>query len=78
MNDILKWVGKLVLHSIMWVFILSIQWDGKSLFYYANDVLVQNELVQTADEQLAELWSKVSRTAKMTFTDKVPEEEKSM
>lgn len=78
MNDFLKWVGKIFLHCIMWVFVLSVQWDGKSLFYYANETLVQNQLVQTVDEELAQLWTKLSRTAKMTFSDSLPEEQKSM
>jgi hypothetical protein len=78
MNDFVKWVGKILLHCIMWVFVLSVQWDGKSLFYYANETLVQNQLVQTVDEELGQLWSKLSRTAKMTFSESLPEEQKSM
>ncbi len=78
MNDFVKWIGKILLHCVMWVFVLSVQWDGKSLFYHANDILVQNQLVQTADEELARLWTKLSHTAKMTFSDSIPEEQKSM
>jgi hypothetical protein len=78
MNDILKWVGKLVLQSIMWVFILSIQWDGRSLFYHANETLVQNQFVRNVDEELAQLWTRFRRSAKMTFSEPAPEDQKSM
>lgn len=78
MNDIVKWIGKFFLHSILWVFILSIQWNGKSLFYYANETLVQNDLVRTVDHELAQLWTKFARSAKMSFSDSLPEEQKSM
>jgi len=78
MNDIFKWIGQFFMHMIIWVFILSIRWDGQTMFSYANNVLVQNALVQTIDEELAGVWYKVSETAKITFSksDKNEEGEK--
>lgn len=73
MNDILKWIGKNLLTAVFWVFVLSITVNGRSLFSHANGVLVQNTLVQTIDEELAELWVKIYRTAKMTFADESEE-----
>ncbi len=69
MNDIFKWIGKFFMHSVLWVFVLSVRWDGRTVFSYANEVLVQNALVQTLDEELAEVWYKVSETAKVTFSE---------
>ena len=69
MNDMLKWVGKVLLQGVLWVFILSIHLTGRgTLFTAANDLLVQNTLVQTVDEELGSLWTRLSDTAKLTFS----------
>ena len=54
MNDLLKWAGKLAIQAIFWIFLLSIKYHGRPFFYYANDTLVQNSMVQTIDESLAD------------------------
>lgn len=76
MNDFLKWLGKVMLTGVIWVFLLSITVGGRSLFSYANDILVQNALVQYVDEELADLWSKVKKTARVTFSEMTKVEEK--
>lgn len=78
MNDIFKWIGQFFMHMIIWVFILSIRWDGQTMFSYANNILVQNALVQTIDEELAGVWYKVSETAKITFSKSEQEAEKKL
>lgn len=69
MNDFIKWVTRTSLIAVFWVFILSITIDGRSLFSYANRLLVQNSLVQMLDEELADLWDKIYNTAKVTFSE---------
>lgn len=76
MRDILRQIGKVMIQGIMWVFILSISWNGKSLYSYAYDVLVDNTLVRTLDGEFAEVWYKLVKTAKVTFSEPLPEEVK--
>ncbi len=67
MNDFLKWTLRNAAIAVFWVFIFSINVQNRALFYYANDILVQNVVVETIDEQLTVLWDKVWDTAKITF-----------
>lgn len=69
MNDFMKWCFKLVFNAILWVFILSINWNGRTMFSYAHATLVDNAVVRAFDEQLAVMWSKVSRAAKTAFSE---------
>ncbi|MFW7378152.1 MAG: hypothetical protein ACOH5I_05045 [Oligoflexus sp.] len=71
-----KWLIRTGLSAILWVFILSVEVQGRSLFSYANEYLVRNQLVQNIDQEIGKLWSRISQTAEMAFsTDS--EEEKS-
>jgi hypothetical protein len=74
MNDTLKWCLKVILHAAFWVFALSIRWDGRPLFYYANDTLVQNTVVRTIDESMADVWHRVTRAAKVAFAKNAPDD----
>ncbi len=74
MRDLLKHVGKFLGQGLMWVFLLSIRWDGKTLFSYCHDVFVDNSLVQTVDSELGEVWYKLVKTAKVTFSEPLPED----
>ncbi len=78
MNDFLKWCFKISLNGVLWVFILSITVGGQTLFTRANELLVKNPLVEALDEELADLWQRLSKTARMTFSTPQPEEEKVM
>lgn len=60
MNDFMKWLFKALTSMIIWVFVLSIRWDGRPIFYHANDIFVQNALVRAVDAELAELWWRVT------------------
>lgn len=64
MDGLIKWIGKTSVSAVIWVFVLSISWNGKTFFSYANDVLVKNSVVQAIDGKLAEIWNKMSHTAK--------------
>lgn len=79
MNDTLKWIGKVLLQGILWVFVLSIKWNGHTtLFTAANDVFVQNALVDTVDQELGELWYKAKEAAKLTFNSAREGDDKSL
>jgi len=66
-NDVLKWAGRTILIAVFWVFALSVTVSGRPLFNYANETLVQNEIVRYIDTQLGELWAKISETARVTY-----------
>ena len=67
MNDIVKWLAKTSSAGILWVFLLSITVEGRTIFSYANSFLVQNALVRMLDEELGDLWYKVYTTAQTTY-----------
>ena len=78
MNDLMKWLGKTTLLAVVWVFILSINVRGQPLFYHANNVIVQNAMVAAIDEELGDLWYRLSKTAKTTFNESEVPDEKAM
>ncbi len=49
------------------MFFFSISISGRSLFSYAHGVLVDNAVVHYVDQELADLWGKISETARVTF-----------
>jgi hypothetical protein len=69
LNDVLKWCARTSLIAVFWVFFLSITWNSQPLFSYANEFFVQNDLVRYIDEELGDLWAKISETAKVTFSE---------
>ena len=66
-QDLIKWLVKIFMHLVLWVFILSIQWDGRTLYDRSHEILVDNPLVELVDEELRGLWDKVSATAVSTY-----------
>lgn len=74
MNDFFKWLWRSLWLGLVWVFILSVTWSGKPLFYHLNQLLVQNELVRTADYELAKTWDKLVTTARLTFREAAKDE----
>lgn len=69
-----KWLIKTCLSAVIWVFVFSMEVQGRTLFSYANEYLVQNSVVQGLDDELGKLWSKVSETARLAFSsDSKPE-----
>lgn len=63
----LRWLGKQALIGVLWIYLLSFTVNGRSLFSYANSLLVQNIAVETLDQKLTETWHRVYRTAKVGF-----------
>lgn len=76
MNDFFKWCGRTALIAVFWVFALSINVSNRPMFYYANDLLVQNSFVRMMDEELTSLWGKIVDTARITFRNLSSEDEK--
>jgi hypothetical protein len=76
MNDLVKKAAKISGIGILWVFLLSINVNGRTMFSYANDILVQNSLVRMLDEELAGLWDKVCRASRVTMKEFQDKQEK--
>ena len=69
MNDLIKWALKTTVIGVFWIFVLSITFNGRPFFNYANGILVQNSLVMMLDGELAGLWDKALKTARITFKE---------
>ncbi len=54
MSDTTKRILKVLGVGVIWVFALSIRVQGRTLFYYANDFLVQNRIVAAIDQTLGD------------------------
>lgn len=67
MDAFIKWLGRTSLTAVIWVFILSIHWNGRPLFDHAYDVLIDNSIVRAIDEKVAEVWENVTDTATATM-----------
>ena len=76
MQDGIKKIGKIGFTAVLWIFVLSITINGRPLFWYANDFLVQNSIVEAIDQELSDLWYRVSETARITFDKVTGREEK--
>jgi hypothetical protein len=53
--------------GVLWVYILSIRVGDGTIFHHANDVLVQNQIVEAIDEQLAQGWESLTTKASNMF-----------
>lgn len=69
MSDLIRWAVRNAAVAVLWVFILSITVNDRSLFAHANRFLVQNRVVAMVDEGLGELWTRVYETARATLQD---------
>jgi hypothetical protein len=78
MNDIIRMLGKVALQMVLWVFVLSISWGGRTLFDRAHGVLVENSVVEAIDSELAGMWSRISETAKVTFSKGTSDDSEAM
>jgi hypothetical protein len=63
MGDRTKRVLKFLGLGVLWVYILSVRVSNETIFQHANNILVQNQIVEAIDRQLAETWDSVSAKA---------------
>ena len=78
MNERLKYVARILTVGIIWVFVLSIRWDGRPIFYTANDLLVQNPLVRSIDSGLNDGWHRLQRAVHVAFAKNARDEATSL
>ncbi len=75
MRENLKKVGKVLLHAVFWVYVLSIQIAGKSLYQHAHGVLVENPVIAAIDEEAYNLYSRVTKAVDIAFATKSVEKD---
>ncbi|MBP6218034.1 MAG: hypothetical protein KA436_05565 [Oligoflexales bacterium] len=51
LEGLIRWLVKFFLQMILWVFLLSINWDGKMLFLHLKSLLVDNAIIATVEDQ---------------------------
>lgn len=54
MSETTKKILRILGIGVIWVYIFSIRIGGHTLFSYANDILVQNSIVEAIDHTLAD------------------------
>lgn len=67
MSDRTKKVLKFLGMGVLWVYILSIRVGRETVFYHAHDILVENQIVDAIDRQLAEAYDSAAQFASNTF-----------
>lgn len=76
MRDLIKKIVYWLIVASFWVFVLSINVQGRTVFSYANEALVQNRFVQAIDQEMGDLWFKLRETARITFQTATKKQEK--
>lgn len=54
-KDLLVWSVKALIHMVFWVSVLSISWDGRTLFERTQKVLSENELAVFINDELSKV-----------------------
>ena len=67
MSDRTKKVLKFAGMGVLWVYILSVRVGRETIFYHAHDILVENQIVEAIDRQLAQAYDGALKFASNTF-----------
>lgn len=67
MNTLVNWAVKTSLNAIIWVFVLSFEYDQRTLFSYANELLVENRVAQKIDGYARMLWHNLSNDVEIAI-----------
>lgn len=67
MSDKSKKALQILSVGVVWVYILSIRIGGQTIFHYANDIFVQNRIVEAIDRSFADTMDTVVHSVKVTF-----------
>lgn len=47
---------KMAAYFVFWVLLLSIRWEGRTLFDHSHELLAKSQVMQAAEEQVQQLW----------------------
>ena len=64
---VIKWVFKLVFNLVLWVLILSIRWEGQTLFKRAQNLLLESPVSGLVDENLQFTWDNINEIFNKTY-----------
>ncbi len=67
MNERLKKTGRIAMYAVLWIFILSIRVDGKTLFQYGHGIFVENRIVGAVDHQATLMWTRLVKTVRYSY-----------
>jgi hypothetical protein len=68
MNTLVNWAIKTSLSAIVWVFVLSVEYDQRTLFSYANELLVENRIFQKVEGYAKMLWHNLANDVEIAIT----------
>jgi|MDTA01.1.fsa_nt_gb hypothetical protein len=66
-KDLVVWSVKLGFQMLFWLYIFSFEVGGQTLFYKARSLASESTIIAVIDEEVSDLWYKVTETAKATF-----------
>lgn len=61
--------GKLVFQLMLWVFVLSISWNGRTLYDRVYEVLLENQIIQVVDEKVEDVWEFAKDKVKVALSN---------
>ena len=65
---LLRYAVRCSLSAITWVFILSLQWEGKMIFDWAHDAMVEVVAIDEVDRQLKATWQRLKDETQATIS----------
>ena len=65
---LLRYAFRCTLSAITWVFILSLQWEGKMIFNWAHDAMAQVVAIDEIDRQLKATWRRLKDETQATIS----------
>ena len=72
-HTLFSFLAKALWQMVVWVFILSIPLEGRTLFDHIHEVIVDNPVVLLISEETQALWHEVTAEVKKRYA-KVPAE----
>lgn len=77
MKDFLKKISRPLLYLILSVYVLSIPIYGKTLYFYARSVLVENRVVSLILEHGSAVYNQLSERVRLALVETASPKEKS-
>lgn len=66
-GDMVRWVSRFIFYLMLWVLILSVRWEGRTLFERAHELILENPVAELIVEEAEEFWGRLSETVWVTY-----------
>ena len=63
----IRWLTKYALIFMAWIFCLSVRVGDQRIFDHAHGVLVDNRIVYAIDQEISDLWQRISMTVRGAY-----------